>query len=404
MSKKFVSFFSGAGGLDYGFIMNGWEPVFFSDFWKPAVDTLKENHPAVPVYDWDISTTDEVVILNALSGENVDVVSGGPPCQAFSRLNQNQLFDGGKETEININDPRRSLFMDFLRVVEYIKPKVVVMENVNDIATRKLGGDGFDKNRLIVDIIQEEFEKIDYLVAFSVLNATKFNVPQNRKRMIFIGVRKDLGVFPSIPFDFVYGPKVFVRDVLKEIRSEDPNQEFKEQSKEWIEKVKHIPSGGYYKHLPTKLKVLNKMNLEDVYSYSGQDKNFCFEDNNNLIDFKIVKQGKDYVVLMADEYYTFEDFKAVVLNKVIYRVMPRMGTYLRRVSWKISPTITRNPIIHPEENRYLTIREKAAIQTFPRSYKFCGNTIDQNILVGNAVPCNLALAIAKHIDKIMLDK
>ena len=80
-----------------------------------------------------------------------------------------------------------------------------------------------------------------------------------------------------------------------------------------------------------------------------------------------------------------------------------MGTYLRRVAPKVSNTVTRNPLIHPYENRELTVCEKAAIQTFPNAYEFLGNTQDQNILIGNAVPCNMAKILGSHLIKL-LDK
>jgi site-specific DNA-cytosine methylase len=82
-----------------------------------------------------------------------------------------------------------------------------------------------------------------------------------------------------------------------------------------------------------------------------------------------------------------------------FKVMPRMGTYLRRIRETVSHTVTRNPLIHPTENREITVREKAAIQTFPPEYRFVGSLQEQHVLVGNAVPCNLGKAIAEHIGK-----
>jgi DNA (cytosine-5)-methyltransferase 1 len=397
MSKKFVSFFSGAGGLDTGFILNGWIPLLLADFWLPAVNTLRKNHPNTLILDWDISKVTDTDISNVLKKNitKVDVVTGGPPCQAFSRLNQNQLFDEGKETDLNLDDPRRSLFMDFLRVVSYINPKAVVMENVSDIVTRKLGGTGLDRDRLIVDIIKEEFNKIGYIVEANVLNAIDYNVPQLRKRIIFIGIRSDLNVTPSIPFIFG-GLQTSVREELAKIHEDDPNQDIKKHSKEWIDKVKYIPPGGYYKHLPTKLKVRIPVDLDFVFSYTGADKNFCFKDGENLIDFKVIKKN---TVLLNNSTYSREELTSVIKDCELYRVMPRMGTYLRRAGWDISHTITRNPIIHPEQNRELTVREKAAIQTFPHNYEFCGSIQEQHVLVGNAVPCNLAFIIAEHLNK-----
>jgi DNA (cytosine-5)-methyltransferase 1 len=397
MSNKFVGLFSGAGGMDHGFKMAGWSPLFLTDYWQPAVKTLEKNNSDSIVKKFDIVDIDEKTVKEILSDQidEIDAVIGGPPCQAFSRLNQNQI-----DTEFNINDPRRSLFMDFLRVVNYIKPKFVVMENVADIATRRLGGNDTNKNRLVVSIIKEEFEKIGYLLVYSVLNSRHYNVPQSRKRMIFIGVRKDLGLEPSLPpIEMLI---TSVRSEFNKIQPHHPNQEKKAVSSSLLEKLKHIPEGGYYKDLPTKMKILNEVSSDYVISYKGQDRNFCFFDGDISIEFTTILNDEKVsrVVINGVRYSTLE-FLDYAQHKKIFRVMPRMGTYLRRARWDISNTITRNPIVHPEENRDLTVREKASIQTFPPDYEFFGTTLEQHVLVGNAVPCNMAEAIAKHIQKLL---
>jgi DNA (cytosine-5)-methyltransferase 1 len=401
MAKKFIGLFSGAGGLDLGFQMAGWESVFLTDYWDPAVKTLENNNPTTTVKKFDVTNLDEKTLKTILPNQmdQIDAVIGGPPCQAFSRLNQNQLFKDGKETEFNTNDPRRSLFMDFLRVVTYIKPKFVVMENVYDIATRKLGGQGKDKGKLVVDIIKEEFDKTGYFLSYEVLNSKDFNVPQSRRRMIFIGTRKDLSLDPSLPL--AEELKTSVRLEFEKIKPHHPNQEKKTPSKSVIQKIRHIPEGGYYNHLPTKMKVLKKVTRDFISSYDGQDRNFCFEDGRNLTEFRtVLKNGKVVKALFND----FECSKSKLLDKIkgktIYRIMPRMGTYLRRINQNVSHTVTRNPLFHPSENRELTIREKAAIQTFPPEYEFYGTIGEQHILVGNAVPCNMAIAIAKHLENL----
>jgi site-specific DNA-cytosine methylase len=83
--------------------------------------------------------------------------------------------------------------------------------------------------------------------------------------------------------------------------------------------------------------------------------------------------------------------------EAFFQIMPRMGTYLRRIRETVSHTVTRNPLIHPTEDREITVREKAAIQTFPPEYRFVGTIQEQHVLVGNAVPCNLGRAIAEHV-------
>jgi site-specific DNA-cytosine methylase len=140
------------------------------------------------------------------------------------------------------------------------------------------------------------------------------------------------------------------------------------------------------------------VDLDFVFSYDGADKNFCFKDGEDLVDFKILKEG---TAILNNNIYSREKLEVIVKGRELFRAMPRMGTYLRRAGWDISHTITRNPLIHPEQNRELTVREKAAIQTFPHTYEFCGSIQEQHVLVGNSVPCNLAYNIAKHLDKLI---
>ena len=385
---RFISLFSGAGGLDQGFIDAGWEPVFMVDNWQPAIDTLVANHPGTKVYGWNLSSPELDRLLDfALDGQSgIECVVGGPPCQPLSRLNNNQLFDDSRETEHNLNDPRRSLFMSFLRIVRRIEPPFVVMENVADLKTRKLGGNGSDRNRLIIDVILEEFDKAKYAVVAEVLRAHEYNVPQMRKRIIFVGVRKDLGVVPSLP-----APIPLVTSVAAEfagILPEHPNQDMKAHSVAWIDKVRHIPQGGYYNHLPLRYKVLKPITdmaeaivgVNTGHQQVSIARGHCFRTADGvLVDGTIPQE-----LLKAGGQF--------------YKVMPRMGTYLRRIRDTVSHTVTRNPLIHPTEDREITVREKAAIQTFPPEYFFVGTTQEQHILVGNAVPCNLGKAIAGHLE------
>jgi len=410
MKKKFVSLFSGAGGLDQGFINAGWEPALMTDFWTPAVETLVANHPGAMVPEWDLSTVTDSTLLHALKVQglkpkDITCVTGGPPCQPFSRLNQNQLFKRGGETEDNMNDPRRSLFMDFLRVVRCIKPPFVVMENVADLKNRKLGGDGPEKNELIKNIILREFERAGYRVAADVLWANEYNVPQLRRRIIFIGVRKDLDIEPSMP------PKrgvsvtgISVRSEFAKIRSKHPNQDRKTHSDSWLKRARLIPPGGYYADLPLEHKVLKPVDVDFVSTYDGQVRHFCIKHANGSWDQFHTNKGPDKIAEIGDleGMMTMKGLKAHLKKGCeLFRVMPRMGTYLRRIRWDVSHTVTRNPLIHPKEDREITIREKAAIQTFPPNYEFKGKRQDQHVLVGNAVPCNLGREIAKHIERMV---
>lgn len=393
MRRRFISLFTGAGGLDRGFMSAGWEPAFMADHWQPALDTLMANHPGLQVYGWDLSDATDPYLGFALDRLRIDgmrddvlCVIGGPPCQPLSRLNNNQLFDGSGEAERNLNDPRRSLFMSFLRIVRRIRPPLVVMENVADLRTRKLGGTGADKDRLIFNVILEEFDKAGYAVAANVLYAQDFDVPQARRRIIFIGVRKDLGIAPSLPAPI--GLATSVAAEFARIRPEHPNQDRKTHLAAWIDKVRHIPQGGYYNDLPLEHKVLKPVGKTML---SGVDP-----------IRRLVRVSKGYCLRTMDGAFLDGDVhaEAVTAGATFYKVMPRMGTYLRRIRESVSHTVTRNPLIHPTEDREITVREKAAIQTFPPEYRFVGTIQEQHVLVGNAVPCNLGRAIAEHIGRL----
>lgn len=395
MEKTFVSLFSGAGGLDQGFIQAGWNPILLSDFWEPSIKTLKENHPNCVVEQWDVKEITEDMIKKVIGNTKITAVTGGPPCQAFSRLNQNQMFNDDGQTEENLNDPRRSLFMDFLRVASYINPDIIVMENVADLKVRKLGGQTKDKDELIINIIEKEFNKIGYVVKNSVLRAQDFGVPQMRKRMIFIAIRSDLNVSPSFPDKI--NLETSVKKEFEKILPEHPNQDIKKHAKGWKDKINFIPQGGYYNDLPVNLKVLKKVDLSFVMDYVGQFRDYCFIENGQYVIFKVnTKTNPKSITFENGEQSNIE----YINDKELFKIMPRMGTYLRRVDNNISHTITRNPLIHPTKNRELTVREKASIQTFPPSYKFVGSIQEQHILVGNSVPCSLGENIAKHLERL----
>lgn len=377
--KKFISLFSGAGGLDIGFMKDGWTPFLFTDYWKPATDTLIKNHPKIlTIYD-DIRNMKDDFFSQF---KDIDIVIGGPPCQPFSRLNNNQLFEEATETEVNMNDPRRSLFMEFLRVVKLVKPKAMLIENVSDLATRKLGGKGEDKDVLIKDVIIDEMEKAGYKANCFLINSKDYNVPQKRKRIFFLGIRSDLGIVPELPSPVTLETSVI--DELKKIQDADPNQREKNHSDAWIEKASLIPKGGYYNDLPIEYKKLKEVTYsEAVDEYAIVKKGFC------------AKKDDSYYEQLPDGYYN-----PTLLFKY-YKIMPRMGTYFRRSRDDVAHTITRNPLIHPNKNREMTVREKACVQTFPTNYEFCGSVSDQHILVGNAVPVNLGECFARHISEVL---
>jgi DNA (cytosine-5)-methyltransferase 1 len=169
---KVVDLFSGAGGLSVGFNTPPYKILFGVEFDKWAAETYSANF-SHPMLNRDIRELDADELVKTYG--NADVVIGGPPCQGFSMA--------GKR---NSNDPRNSLFMDYLRFVNAFKPKYFVMENVPGILTMKTT----DKT-LVVDIIRSEVAKIGYKLKWQILLACDYGVPQKRRRVIFLGWRED---------------------------------------------------------------------------------------------------------------------------------------------------------------------------------------------------------------------
>lgn len=177
-----ISTFAGAGGSSLGYSMAGFRELLAVEWDDNAVQTFALNFPDVPIYHGDIAklSVDEVLRRTGLQPRELDVFDGSPPCQGFSTA--------GKRM---IDDPRNQLFREYVRLLRGLQPKVFVMENVSGMVKGKM--------KLVFVEILKELKASGYRVSARMLNAMYFNVPQSRERMIFIGVREDLGVEPSHP-------------------------------------------------------------------------------------------------------------------------------------------------------------------------------------------------------------
>ncbi len=177
-----ISTFAGGGGSSLGYSMAGYKELLAVEWDNNAVETFKLNFPEVPVYHGDIAklSVDECLSLAGIKPGELDLFDGSPPCQGFSTA--------GKRI---MNDPRNQLFKEYIRLLRGLKPKVFVMENVSGMVKGKM--------KLVFAEILRELKASGYRVSARLLNAMYFHVPQNRQRIIFIGVREDLGVEPSHP-------------------------------------------------------------------------------------------------------------------------------------------------------------------------------------------------------------
>lgn len=350
-----VELFAGAGGLSIGLEKAGINVVIANEIMPDFAKTLMANHPNTNVINDDIHKIDFAAELAKLGLDSVDVLSGGPPCQGFSTI-------GSK----NRQDPRNSLFYEYLRAVKETKPKYTIFENVSGF---KRMYDGFAYETLI-----KEMDELGYFTKCEILNAADYGAPQIRLRTIVLGWRKDLKPveFPTI----THGPsgrKPYV--TLMEAISDLPPL----SSGESVAEYSSEPTTDYQKKMRGRQKVLLEHNASN-YGEKMQE------------ILRTVPKGGSIADLPQ-------------------HLRPKSGyanTYARLLPDVPSPTITRNfgtpsssRCIHPEQNRALSTREGARLQGFPDDYIFVGGKQSKNLQIGNAVPPILGEAIALTVKKAL---
>lgn len=347
-NKKYTvaSFFSGCGGFDHGFDKNNFSILFGNDSWSDAASTFKINYPKVKFFEKPIQEITQKELKDITNNMSADVLIGGPPCQCFTRLNNNHLI---KLSELKKEDTRRTLSQEYIKKVELLNPKIVLMENVKDLLNRRN-----QEGKLYSDIIQEAFKEIGYESYYKIISMENYEVPQKRKRVIFLATNvkkliKALEKDPNIGFPEVIPKTITVREALSSIKDKDklPNHHFTKNEPTTLLKIKNIPQGGYYEHLPDELKT------------------------------KKIRNGKEVIV-------------------------KRYGSYLRRLhADRPSTTITNNYMIHPTKDRYLSNRELAVLHTFPKDYLFEGSGVSVSQQIANAVPPKFADVMAKKVRELL---
>lgn len=360
-----ISLFSGAFGLDLGMEQAGFHTVSVVEKDRDAAKTIALNRPylqesAIPREIEKVSTQDlleegsRVLELGRIlrPGE-VDLVTGGPPCQPFSTA--------GKRG--SVMDPRGSLFMDFIRVVREVQPRFFVMENVRGLLSaplrhRPINQRGEDFPCLDVDemsgaalkAVLSEMKELGYNIVYNLLETADYGVPQNRERVVFIGSRDGENV--TFPF------------------------------------ATHCSDG---KNLPKWQTLRNALtNLFDPQP------EFTAYSESRLKYLRLLKEGQNW-------RYLPEDLKKEAMGGAYNSGGGKVGFY-RRLSWdKPSPTVTTSPhqkatdMCHPIELRPLSIRECARIQTFPDDWIFHGSVTSKYKQIGNAVPVLFAKEIGNYI-------
>lgn len=368
-----VDLFAGCGGLSTGMENAGFTPWFVNEIVPQYCDTYRANHqlPDGHCYIGDINELNKNIRNYKAILKDIDLVCGGPPCQGFSTANRQRIID----------DPRNGLYRAYLQFLQHVRPKFFVMENVVGMANK-------------LSEIKEDFHKFlgdEYVFDAKVLEAKNYGVPQNRRRLIFIGNR--IGVNPADIFAEIDKQKrepFVLRDVLEGL----PSLKVKEpKGKAGIE--------NYMSGLTVRSFIYKR---NDFYHFINGDRVITKLYNhknryNNPRDVEIfhrLPQGAD------STHESIADIMPYTRRKDIFK-----DKYFKLEEGKICKTITShmkydcNMYIHPWEARGLSPREAARIQTFPDDYVFQGAQNSWYAQIGNAVPVKLAEVIGNAIMKFL---
>ena len=395
MGKKYkaASLFSGCGGLDLGFIHEGFEIIWANDFFKEAVQTYEKNIGDHIVFG-DITKIQSEEIPN-----DFDILLGGFPCQGFSVANIKR----------SMKDERNFLYKELLRLLKDKQPKFFVAENVKGLLSMHKGK--------VFEMIVNDFRSLGYDVNYKLLKASDYGVPQNRERVVIIGNRLGLNnPFPEITHGTSNNlkPYVAVKDVvgyLADVRTRDYPFEL---NKKTI--YNHIARTNVSEQFWGRKHEVNQQDICDYLKYwrnkSGWstkkiDQHFGYrhtaghwfrKDNNSGSIPKPSDWWELKKILKFDDTYD-----KLVTEFEIKEI--KFEQSLRINNWDVpSDTITATgPEIHPNKERRMSVRECAIIQTFPDDFIFYGSLGNMYKQIGNAVPVLLAEKIAEGI-KQELDK
>lgn len=358
-----IDLFCGAGGLSEGFRQAGFRVLVGNDFLEAAGETFSATHREATFFPGPIQnySADDFLRSAGLRAGELDVLVGGPPCQGFSVYNHQR----------GLHDERSSLYVEYLRIVDGLQPKWVVLENVTGM-TSAGGGEA-------VNAIIRGLSDLGYNVEAQILKAENYGVPQERRRLVFIGNRTGQPIeFPAPTHGPGLRPFVTIADAISDLPAlrngevcgtvaypHEPSSDFQRElragsncvqnhdaarlGKVNLERLKHIPQGGSWRDIPIELLPAGMKRA------------------------KRSDHTKRYGRLRWDG----------LASTILTKCDPHWGAYF-----------------HPDQNRSLTVREAARLQSFPDWFEFKGSRTDQYLQVGNAVPPLLGKAIALAILRV----
>jgi DNA (cytosine-5)-methyltransferase 1 len=378
-SPTLVDFFCGAGGLSLGFHREGFKILLANDIEEVCIKTYSFNHYEIPkskVVHGDIKNV--VEDLDALLSEDVDIVVGGPPCQGFSMANRQRIID----------DPRNVLYKYYVKGIEKLKPKFFVMENVKGMLS-------------VAEQVKEDFHNlvgVDYDVDYCLFNAKDFSVPQNRERLIYIGVRSDIRDSISKNSTDIINEIKDITNLLERYVLKDALEELRDLQALTIKNATEMDtdiSGKRIENNPNKdiNRYISLINDNKVSSLLFNHKARYNNDRDIEIFGRMLPGDKSDSPRIADIMpYTS---RADIFKDKYYKL--KMDDICKTITAHMK--FDCNMYIHPNQARGLTPREAARVQSYSDDYFFLGPYTKTYMQIGNSVPPQMSNIFAKVIKK-----
>lgn len=381
-TRRFIDLFCGCGGFTLGMQRAGFQCLAAIDSNAKAVATLKANLPETEhILERDLTRFAPAELAQVIGTDSVDVIVGGPPCQGFSRARQ---VDGSNHGARLKADPRRFLYREFLRYVDFFQPRVFVMENVLGLRTAS-GGEYFTA-------VQKESRALGYRVHGQIEDAWELGVPQKRRRQLIIGVRNDLpGYFlPQLEPAPRAEPRTWLWAAIGDLPILRAGGGGNEREYDFGRRNEHVEQQGRtaLRYLCEVLEIDRAQRLANHISRPHSER--------DLRDFARLHEGESSATAMRARGVEFE----FPYDKSSFK-----DRYTRQSRWHPCSTIVAHlskdglMFIHPTQNRSLTPREAARIQSFPDWFRFPEARTQAYRLIGNAVPPLVAEAVglaARH--------
>lgn len=387
MALTHIDCFSGPGGICTGLHAADFETLIAIEVIKSCVDTYAANHPEVHVIQSDIRNVTAEQILPYIPENGVDLVTSGMPCETFSTA--------GNSSRAAYDD-RQFLFREGIRIAKIANARMILFENVPMITTKRIAK---DSKKLVLDVLKEELAEAGYKnYKQFIIDAEKYGVPQKRKRFFILASKE--------PTDEISAPKpttsvdVTVEDAFCDIPPVEANT--------WTENPNYLPGKSseytrlmqddrFWRRETKEHKLLNHLPMNH--------RAYIIE------RFHILRQGEGLKGLFAR--LEPDELESLQKRKVVPKVVYVKRNY--RLRWdEASPTVTSHALdefVHPDQDRALTVRECARLQSFPDSYEFVGGPYlvahddrsqqDKYEQIGDAVPPLVAYAWGMHIKEIL---